>query len=201
MAETAGLPAAGRVRLAFALRNPGDEYAGTRHNAGDWFLARLAALRGEGFSSRTRLQCEEGRADGLRLARSCTWMNESGRPVAAIAGFYRIDASDVLIVHDEMDLPAGQARLKFSGGHAGHNGLRSVRACLGSADFWRLRIGIGRPAGRIDPADYVLAPPSESERRLIDGAIERALAVWPDIVAGDMNAAMLSLHTEVDGEG
>ena len=196
MAETAGLPDAGRVRLAFALRNCGAEYASTRHNAGDWFLSRLAAGRGAEFSMRSRLSCEEGRADGLRLARNCSYMNESGRAAAAIAGFYRIDPAGILIIHDEMDLPAGRARLKFSGGIAGHNGLRDVRACLGSLDFWRLRIGIGRPPAGADPSDYVLAPPSAEQRQLIDAAIEDIISVWPAIVAGDMNAAMLSLHTE-----
>ena len=198
MAETAGLPGAGPVQLALALRNCGDEYARTRHNAGDWFGTRLAESRGERFSGRARLLCEEGRVDGVRLARNCTYMNESGKAAAALAGFYRIAPANILIIHDEMDLPAGQARLKFAGGIAGHNGLRDVRAALAGADFWRLRIGIGRPAGPVDPADYVLAAPPAAERELIDAAIAQAVAAWPAVAAGDMNAAMLLLHSRAD---
>ena len=152
MAETAGLPGAGAVQLALALRNCGEQYAATRHNAGDWFVARLAEARGGELAGRARRFCEEGRVDGVRLARNCTYMNESGKAAAALAGFYRIAPANILVIHDEMDLPAGQARLKFAGGMAGHNGLRDVRTALGSAGFWRLRIGIGRPAEFVDPA-------------------------------------------------
>ncbi|MCY4325626.1 MAG: aminoacyl-tRNA hydrolase, partial [Betaproteobacteria bacterium] len=198
MVETVGQPDVGRVQLVLALRNSGDEYEATRHNAGDWFVTALAAAVSTEFSVRSRLLCEEGRSGDVRLARSCTYMNESGRAAAALAGFYRIAPANILIVHDEMDLPVGQVRLKFAGGIAGHNGLRDVRNSLGSAGFWRLRIGIGRPAEYVDPANYVLAAPATEQRRLINAGIIRAVEVWPAIAAGDMNAAMLDLHSRAD---
>ena len=126
-------------------------------------------------------------------------MNLSGRAVSALARYFSITPAETLVVHDELDLPAGEARMKFGGGTAGHNGLRDVDAQLGTADFWRLRLGIGHPRDSAIPqqqvVDYVLRPPLAAERTLILAAIERGLDAWPSIAAGDMNRAMQLLHT------
>jgi PTH1 family peptidyl-tRNA hydrolase len=127
-------------------------------------------------------------------------MNLSGRAVVALAQFFSIANDEMLVVHDELDLPAGEARLKFGGGVAGHNGLRDIRAQLGTPDFWRLRLGIGHPRDSAIPqqqvVDYVLRPPLADERRAIESAIERSLETWPVIAAGDFQRAMTLLHTK-----
>jgi PTH1 family peptidyl-tRNA hydrolase len=126
-------------------------------------------------------------------------MNLSGRSVSSFARFFAVAPEDVLVIHDELDLPPGDAKLKFGGGIAGHNGLRDVAAQLGTPNFWRLRLGIGHPRDSVNPqqdvADYVLAPPPRDERAAIDEAIGRGLDAWPAIAAGDFERAMLLLHT------
>jgi PTH1 family peptidyl-tRNA hydrolase len=128
-------------------------------------------------------------------------MNGSGRPVAAIARFFGIAPDAILVVHDELDLPAGEAKMKLGGGHAGHNGLRDIHAHLGTPDYWRLRLGIGHPRNTDTPerevVDYVLKPPDAADRDAIDAAIGRALGVWRDIAAGEMERAMMVVHTKV----
>ena len=192
------------LRLIVGLGNPGRRYAPTRHNAGAWFVERLAAALGIALRSEARFSCLVGRAaasDGadLRLALSQAFMNESGSAVAALAGFYRIAPADILVAHDELDLKPGSVKLKLGGGNAGHNGLRDVCARLGTRDYWRLRIGIGHPRdselGQAEVVDYVLHPPRAEERPLIDDAIARALAIWPRLAAGDLERAMHELHT------
>jgi PTH1 family peptidyl-tRNA hydrolase len=127
-------------------------------------------------------------------------MNLSGRAVAAMARFFGIAGDEILVVHDELDLKPGDAKMKFDGGHAGHNGLRDITAALGSADFWRLRLGIGHPRDSAIPqqevVDYVLRPPRTDERAAIQDAIERGLAAWPSIAAGEFERAMMKLHTK-----
>jgi len=126
-------------------------------------------------------------------------MNLSGRSVSSLSRFFAMTPEDVLVVHDELDLPPGEAKMKFGGGIAGHNGLRDIAGELGTQDFWRLRLGIGHPRDSLIPqqdvADYVLAPPSRDDRAAIDGAIGRSLDAWPAIAAGDFERAMLLLHT------
>jgi PTH1 family peptidyl-tRNA hydrolase len=192
------------LRLIIGLGNPGRRYALTRHNAGAWFVERLAESLGVALRSEARFRSFVGRAaagDGtdVRLALPQAYMNESGLAVAALAGFYRIAPSGILVAHDELDLKPGGVRLKLGGGNAGHNGLRDVSAQLGTNDYWRLRIGIGHPRDtELDEAevvDYVLRPPRAGERPLIDEAIMRALALWPRLAAGDMERAMHELHT------
>ena len=127
-------------------------------------------------------------------------MNNSGQAVATLAGYYKIAAKEILVAHDELDLPAGGVKLKFGGGLSGHNGLKSIAANLGTQDFWRLRIGIGHPrdhaASQAEVVDYVLHAPRTEERDAIEKAEVRALDVWPLVVAGEMEAAMLKLHTK-----
>ena len=188
------------MRLVVGLGNPGPEHAGTRHNAGFWFVERLAVAAG------ARLRSESSRFHGIvgRIAGGgeCwllmpqTFMNASGRSVGALARFYKVAPDDILIAHDELDLPPGTAKLKKGGGVSGHNGLKDVAAHLGTHGFWRLRLGIGHPGDRADVVSYVLHPPRHEEREAIDASIDKSLDVWPLIARGDLEAAMLKLHTK-----
>jgi len=192
------------LRLIIGLGNPGRSYAPTRHNAGAWFVERLADKLKVELRSEARFHSLVGRtsaSDGsdLRLAVPQNYMNESGFAVASLARFYRIASSEILVAHDELDLKPGSIKLKLGGGVAGHNGLKDVSAQLGTGDYWRLRIGIGHPRdaqlAQQEVVDYVLHPPRADERPLIDDAIARAMAIWPRLVAGDTERAMHELHT------
>jgi PTH1 family peptidyl-tRNA hydrolase len=188
------------IRLVVGLGNPGREHAPTRHNAGFWFVDALASRLATAFASEGRFHGALARAGSdLRLLKPGTYMNLSGRSVAVLARFFAVAPDEMLVVHDELDLLPGEAKLKFGGGTAGHNGLRDIAAQLGTPDFWRLRIGIGHPRDSAIPqqdvADYVLAPPRGEERDLVLRAIERALDAWPAIAVGDFERAMLLLHT------
>ena len=189
------------IRLVAGLGNPGREYAATRHNAGFWFVDELARKLGMSLAPESRFGGDVGKAGDVRVVKPMTYMNESGRSVGALARFFGIAPDEILIVHDELDLKPGEAKMKLGGGVAGHNGLRDIQAALGSADFWRLRLGIGHPRDSAlpqqDVVDYVLKPPRAEERTLLDAAITRALAAWTDVARGDMERAMLSLHTKV----
>ena len=187
------------IRLVAGLGNPGRGYAGTRHNAGFWFVDELAGRLNATFAAEAKFGGDLAKAGVLRLVKPMTFMNLSGRAVAAAARFFGVQPAEILVVHDELDLLPGKAKMKFGGGHAGHNGLRDIQAQLGSADFWRLRIGIGHPRDselvQQDVVDYVLKPPRSEERAAIDEAMLRALKAWPAIAQGDMEDAMMMLHT------
>lgn len=193
------MAASANIRLVAGLGNPGREYEATRHNAGFWFVDRLARALGAGFTAESRFSADVARAGTLRIARPRTFMNESGRAVGSLARFFGYAPGEILVVHDELDLPPGEVRVKQGGGVAGHNGLRDIQAHLASADFWRLRIGIGHPRDSVLPqqpvVDYVLKPPRPEEAAAVDEAIARALAAWPAIAAGDMSRATQALHT------
>ena len=190
------------MKLVVGLGNPGKKYEATRHNAGFWWIDGLARAAGATLRHEARFHGEVARigtsAADVWLLKPATYMNESGRAVGALADFYKIAPQDILVAHDELDLPPGGIRLKF-GGSASGNGVRSVAARLGSKDFWRLRIGIGHPrelaANEQEVVDYVLHAPRIEEQRAIDDALSRAHDVWPLIAANDMQAAMLRLHT------
>ena len=184
-------------RLLVGLGNPGGEYTETRHNAGFWFCERLGRELGAHFAFESRFHgfVAHARDAGLWLLMPQTYMNRSGQAIGALARFYRIPPDEILIVHDELDIPPGQLRLKFGGGLGGHNGLRDACAHLGSQDFWRLRIGIGHPGDRSEVVSYVLKPPRREERPPIDEAIARALASWPFIARGDWEKAAQRLNT------
>ena len=189
------------IRLLVGLGNPGREHVATRHNAGFWFADALAARLGGAFVSEGKFHGQVARGPGdLRLLKPGTYMNLSGRSVAALARFFAISPAEILVVHDELDLLPGEAKMKFGGGHAGHNGLRDIDAQLGDSEFWRLRLGIGHPRDSAIPqqdvVDYVLRPPGSAERAAIASAIDRALDAWPSIAAGDFERAMLLLHTK-----
>jgi PTH1 family peptidyl-tRNA hydrolase len=191
------------MKLVVGLGNPGKKYAATRHNAGFWWIDALARSARAECRLEARFHGEvtkiPGAAGEIWLLKPATYMNESGRAVGALADFFKIAAEDILIVHDELDLAPGVVKLKF-GGSASGNGVRSVAARLGSKDFWRLRIGIGHPrelaASEQEVVDYVLHAPRAEEQRAINDALSRAHDVWPLIAAGDMQAAMLRLHTK-----
>lgn len=188
------------MKLVVGLGNPGREHAGTRHNAGFWWVDRLAARchaqpRQEArFHGQAAKLAEAGRE--CWLLKPGTFMNLSGRAVQALAQFYKIVPAQILVVHDELDLPPGEVRLKKGGGVAGHNGLKDVAAHLGP-DFWRLRIGIGHPGDREQVSNYVLNAPRKEELPLIQEAIERSLELWPLLLECKTEAAMLKLHTKL----
>ena len=187
------------IRLVAGLGNPGREYEATRHNAGFWFADALARSLGAAFAFESRFSGALARAGAVRIVKPTTFMNLSGRSVASVARFFDILPEEILVVHDELDLPAGEARLKFDGGVAGHNGLKDTRAQLATAQFWRLRLGIGHPRDSGTPrqqvVDYVLKPPLSVERKLIESAIDSALDAWALLAAGDFERAMTALHT------
>ena len=187
------------IRLVAGLGNPGRGYAETRHNAGFWFVDALVRKLGVSFAHEARFAADVAKSGELRICKPMAYMNGSGRPVAGLARFYGIPPEAILVVHDELDLRPGDAKLKFAGSHAGHNGLRDIHAHLGSADYWRLRLGIGHPRNTELPerevVDYVLKPPASADRALIAEAIARSLEGWPDIASGDMERAMMILHT------
>lgn len=190
------------IRLIVGLGNPGPEHEHDRHNAGFWFVDALARSQGVSLAREGKFFGLVGRArigtDAVFLLEPATWMNRSGQAVAALANFYRIAPEEILVAHDELDLLPGQAKLKRGGGHAGHNGLRDIQARLGSADFWRLRLGIGHPRSlqlEQEVVDFVLHRPGREQRQQIDDAIDRALDAIPLLVAGDPAAAMHRLHT------
>lgn len=191
------------IRLIVGLGNPGKEYEGTRHNAGFWLVDRLAdelhgAFRSEGKFHGLAAKVSLERND-LWLLKPQTYMNASGRAVSALAGFYKIEPAEILVVHDELDLPPGAAKLKKGGGHAGHNGLRDITAALKTPDFWRLRLGIGHPGDRAKVVDFVLHPPRKEEAEAIGGAVNHSLPVVAPLVRGDFAAAMHQLHTKDKG--
>ncbi len=190
------------IRLIVGLGNVGAEYENTRHNAGFWFVDALASKAGVRLAREAKFHGVAARATlhgaPVLLLEPGTYMNRSGRAVAAIANFYRIAPEEIIVVHDDLDLMPGQSKIKQGGGHGGHNGLRDIQAAIGSAMFWRLRLGIGHPrtlALAQDPADFVLHPPSRDNRAAIEAEIERALATVDDWLAGKMTAAVLKLHT------
>jgi PTH1 family peptidyl-tRNA hydrolase len=187
------------IRLIVGLGNPGREHAEDRHNAGFWWVDRLASQRRASLKLEAKfhglaIRLVEGGRE-LWLLEPQTYMNASGRAVAALAHFYKIEAEGILVVHDELDLLPGTAKLKQGGGHGGHNGLRDIIATLG-ANFWRLRIGIGHPGEKHEVVNFVLKAPPRDEAALIEDAIDNSFAVLPHIEAGDFASAMKQLHTK-----
>jgi peptidyl-tRNA hydrolase, PTH1 family len=189
------------IRLVVGLGNPGAEYEETRHNAGFWFVDRLASETGVSMRLESKFHGMLGRIrqgdHECWLLKPSTFMNLSGRAVLALAHFYKILPNEILVAHDELDLEPGVVKLKYAGGHAGHNGLKDIAAQLGVPDFWRLRLGIGHPGNRGQVKDYVLHRPGKDERAAIDETIDQSLQVWPKLWAGQQEAAMLALHTRL----
>ena len=187
------------IRLIVGLGNPGREYETTRHNVGFRWVDELARLQNLSFKNETKFHglAARGQLHGreMLLLKPQTFMNASGRAVGALAQFYKIAPAEILVVHDDLDLPPGVARLKLGGGHGGHNGLKDIIAHLGTGDFWRLRLGIGHPGERAEVVNFVLNDPRKEERDLIEQAVQRALEIFDLIIAGKQEAAMLKLHS------
>jgi peptidyl-tRNA hydrolase, PTH1 family len=186
------------IRLVVGLGNPGKEYERTRHNAGFWLVERFAAKSGVALRKDPKYQALVGRLpdNGAWLLMPQSFMNASGRAVQMLAGFFKVKPEEILVVHDELDFAPGTARIKQGGGIAGHNGLRDISQRIGSHDYWRLRVGVGRPSSPAEMADYVLHKPSVEEKEAIDGAIDNALALLPQMIAGDLQGAMQKLHSQ-----
>jgi len=189
------------IRLLVGLGNPGPEYDASRHNAGFWWVDAAAAKLGARLAfdrSFHGLLARVTRPGGevLWLVEPQTYMNLSGKSVAALARFYKIAPAEILVVHDELDLLPGQVKLKLGGSHAGHNGLKDIVAQLGSADFWRLRVGIGHPGVKAEVIHYVLKKPSQEHREAIDVCMARTLDALELLLAGEMERAMMKVHAK-----
>ncbi len=185
------------IQLIIGLSNPGPTYAETRHNAGAWFVSSL--LGTTPLKTEAKLFCNMANTtlygQPCRVMIPSTYMNENGKAVLAVAQFYKIPPENILVAHDELDLPPGTVRLKTGGGHGGHNGLRHIIQVLGTPHFHRLRIGIGHPGNAKEVVDYVLKKPQNDDRKAIDDAIIQALQVMPEIMQDNFPAAMKKLHT------
>lgn len=186
------------IQLIVGLGNPGDEYRGTRHNAGADFVAELARLHGTSLQPDSKFYGLAGRVQAqgldLRLLVPTTFMNRSGQSVSAMAKFYKVEPEQVLVAHDELDFEPGIARFKDGGGHGGHNGLRDISKAIGD-DYLRLRLGIGHPGNARDVSNYVLKRPSQADRQRIDDSIDEAIRALPLLVNGDWARATHQLHT------
>ena len=193
------------IKLVVGLGNPGREYERTRHNAGFWWVDALARDLGATFKKESKFHSEVAKAGNVWLLKPMTFMNRSGQAVGALCKFYQIQPDEILVAHDEMDLPAGGLKMKV-GGAAGSNGVKDIVSHVGTRDFWRLRIGVGHPRdmaaklggdmSREEVVDYVLHRPDKNDERAIEDAIQRANEAWPMIKEGDMEGAMLKLHTK-----
>ncbi len=187
------------IRLIVGLGNPGDKYENTRHNAGFWLVDLIAQQTNSPLSTDAKLFGIVGKLaphSDKWLLKPTTFMNASGKAVAALANYYKILPEEILVVHDELDLPVGQAKLKLGGGHGGHNGLRDIHAALGTPNYWRLRIGIGHPGEKSEVVNYVLKAPSKDEQNAIDESIMQSSQVLNEILSGAFDSAMLKLHTK-----
>ena len=192
------------IKIIAGLGNPGAEFEATRHNAGFWLIDQLARDAGATLRHEPRFNALVAKArlygEDIWLIEPQTFMNRSGQSVVGLARFYKFMPDQILVVHDELDLPPGVAKLKRGGGTGGHNGLKDISAQLTTPDYWRLRIGIGHPrdllpqGGKADVVNFVLKAPRREEQEQIDTAIERSIAVMPQIVQGKSERAMMNLH-------
>lgn len=192
------------IQLLVGLGNPGAEYEATRHNAGFWWIDEVCRMHGITLAGEGKFFGRAGRLKlGVReawLLQPSTFMNASGRAVAALARFYRIAPHHILVVHDELDLSPGSVKLKRGGGNGGHNGLKDISAQLGTPDYWRLRLGIGHPGEKSAVVNYVLKPPMKDEAALIEDTIDQSAKLLPMLLEGSFEAAMLKLHTKPKSE-
>ncbi len=186
------------IKLVVGLGNPGRQYEQNRHNTGYWFVDLLARHYGGDFKLESKfhgLACRIRVGGGeCWLLKPSTYMNRSGQSVSSLAKYFKIEPSQILVAHDELDLAAGEVRLKLNGGHAGHNGLRDIISAMGSKEFWRLRIGIDHPGERDQVVDYVLGNPSRDDAIAIESRLEVAADLFPRILAGESQAVMNELH-------
>lgn len=187
------------IKLLVGLGNPGDKYETTRHNAGFWWIDQLAASTNSKLSLDAKFFGMAGKlsaSSDVWLLKPTTFMNASGKAVAALANYYKISPAEILVIHDELDLPPDTVKLKKGGGHGGHNGLKDITAALGTADFWRLRLGIGHPGDRNEVVNFVLKAPTKDEQTAINQCIDDSLSIVSQLLNGDFEGAMLKLHTK-----
>jgi peptidyl-tRNA hydrolase, PTH1 family len=188
------------IRLLVGLGNPGSEYASTRHNAGFWWLDQAARKLSVSLRSERSHRGQLGRFNGpegpVLLLQPMTFMNLSGESVASVARYFRIEPGEILVIHDELDLLPGHVKLKFDGGHGGHNGLRDIHSNLGTPQYWRLRLGIGHPGVKTEVVDYVLRTPPQAEHEAINHAITLSLGALDLLLAGEMERAMMAIHAK-----
>ncbi len=191
------------IRLFVGLGNPGPEYEQTRHNAGFWWVEALA--RGLNAQARpessyfglvARVNNAPGTDGPIWLLQPMTFMNLSGKSVAALARFFKIAPEEIMVAHDELDIEPGQMKFKQGGGNGGHNGLKDMQAQLGSADFWRLRLGIGHPGIKAEVANYVLRRPPIAERQLVEDCIQKSMDAVPLMLNGQLDKAMMKIHAK-----
>ncbi len=187
------------IKLFVGLGNPGPEYEATRHNAGFWWIDALAKELGLNFKSERQFSghTAKGTYEGntLWLLKPQTFMNLSGQSVGALARFFKITPSEILVVHDELDITPGEAKLRFAGSHAGHNGLRDIHEKLATDAYWRLRLGIGHPGAKSEVLKWVLQKPTLDQSILIDQCIQRTLKAYPLLINGDTERATQQIHT------
>jgi len=188
------------LKVIVGLGNPGSKYTETRHNAGFWFIEEVARKYSATFRSEKKFHGEIAKVSiegkDIWLLKPDTFMNRSGLATQSLLSFYRITADQLLVAHDEIDLPPGTAKLKTGGGHGGHNGLRDIISQLGSKEFHRLRIGVGHPGTKDQVVDYVLRQASRDDQILIDRDIDDAVSVIPDLASGALEQAMHKLHSK-----
>ncbi len=188
------------IRLVVGLGNPGSEYAGNRHNVGFWLLQLLARQYGGQFKSESRFFGEACRisvkGDECWLLKPTTFMNRSGQAVSSLARYFKITPEQMLVAHDELDLPVGTTRLKWSGGAGGHNGLRDIISAMNGPDFWRLRVGIDHPGDSRLVSDYVLKNPSRSDEEKIIQTLEEVTDLLPQLVSGEQQSVMRRMHSD-----
>ena len=185
------------IKLIVGLGNIGDKYVATRHNAGFWFVNQLAEQTKTSLTTEAKFFGVVGKLETDKyLLKPSTYMNASGKAVAASANYYKITPAEILVIHDELDLPPGTAKLKFGGGHGGHNGLKDIHSALGTPDYWRLRLGIGHPGERNEVINFVLKAPTPEESDALQASINAACGVVDLMLKGDFENAMLRLHTK-----
>ena len=187
------------IKLFVGLGNPGAEYEGTRHNAGFWFIDAVSRELKAPMSLDKSYYGQVARTavngTSVWLLKPLTFMNVSGKSVAALARFFKISPNEILVAHDELDLPPGQVKLKYGGGHAGHNGLRDIHAQLGTGDYWRLRLGIGHPGVKTEVSNWVLNKPAPEQRLLIEECVSRSSKAVLSLIAGETEKATMQIHT------
>lgn len=187
-----------KIKLFVGLGNPGEQYVDTRHNVGFWWIDfigqnhKLSLKNSKKYFGEFSKHNEDGEVFFLKPS---TFMNDSGKSVQALAKFYKIEPEEILVIHDELDIQPGTAKLKLGGGHGGHNGLKSIQTFLGSNNFWRLRIGVGHPGDKNKVIGYVLNKPSKIEMQLIQESIINSYKVFSYIMLGQFEKAMLNLHS------
>ena len=182
------------IKLIVGLGNPGDEYADTRHNVGIRFVEALANQANHSLQKEDKFHGAITKLNHCWLLKPSIYMNENGKAVAALARFYKIKPQEILVAHDELDFPVGIIRLKESGSHGGHNGLRNIIEHLGTTDFYRLRIGIGHPGHKRQVTPYVLGAPSKDDQTTILAAIDKGLQVANELMRGEFEKVIRSLH-------